>query len=182
MDTPQTAQDFNARVDAFIRKAQDAKKQDNLDLSADEDLTIAIMNLVSIEEHFFFTAAKTGKDEYLDLLKKVRETRKELLKKIITDYEGEMWCISKHLLAASMRIMEVGTKQLGIGKTAEAKDLFAKSYQMYALFWGLQTRIIGADDVRAIDAQAINRHDKKPAGFAEKLGELVRKAINCCIE
>ena len=182
METAQTSKDFSAKVDAFVRKARDAQKQDKMDLSADEDLSIAIMNLVSIEEHFFFTAAKTGKNEYLDLLKEVREMRKELLKKIITDYEGEVWCISKHLLAASMRLMEVGTKQLGRGKTVEAKDLFAKSYQMYALFWGIQTRIIGARDVRAIDAQAINQHDKKPAGFAGKLGELVRKAIDCCIE
>jgi len=32
-----------------------------MDLSSDQDLTIAIMNLVGIEEHFFFTAEKTGK-------------------------------------------------------------------------------------------------------------------------
>jgi hypothetical protein len=38
--------------------------------------------------------------------------RKELLAKIIKEYEGENWCISKHLLASSMRLMEVGTKML----------------------------------------------------------------------
>ena len=30
--------------------------------------------------------------------------RKLLLKEIIKDYEGENWCISKHLLAAAMRL------------------------------------------------------------------------------
>jgi len=53
-----------------------------MDLSSDQDLTLAIMNLVGIEEHFFFTAEKTGKKEYYDLLYEVREMRKELLKKL----------------------------------------------------------------------------------------------------
>jgi len=92
------------------------KKEDKLDLSSDQDLSIAIMNLLSIEEHLIFSGAKTNKTNYYDLVKDVREIRKELLKKIVKDYEGEVWCISKHLLAASMRLMEVGTKQLGIGK------------------------------------------------------------------
>ena len=74
------------------------------------------MNLVSIEEHFFFTGAKLGKTEYYDMIKDVCEMRKELLKKIIKEYEGEVWCISKHLLAASYRLMEVGTKQLGMDR------------------------------------------------------------------
>ena len=101
-------------IEEFIKKFDDMKKQDKMDLSSDQDLTIAIMNLVSIEEHFFFTGAKLGKTEYYDMIKDVREMRKELLKRIVKEYEGEVWCISKHLLAASYRLMEVGTKQLGI--------------------------------------------------------------------
>ena len=34
----------------FIQKIDDAKKVNPLDLSSDQDLTIAIMNLISIEE------------------------------------------------------------------------------------------------------------------------------------
>ena len=48
------------------------------------------MNLIGIEEHLFFTAEKTGKkDMYYSLLHEVREMRKELLKKIIKEYEGQ---------------------------------------------------------------------------------------------
>ncbi len=36
-------------VDKFVQKMNDSKKDNKLDLSADEDLSIAIMNLVSIE-------------------------------------------------------------------------------------------------------------------------------------
>jgi hypothetical protein len=158
------------------------KKQDKMDLSSDQDLTIAIMNLVSIEEHFFFTGAKTGKTEYYDLIKEVREMRKELLKKIIKEYEGEVWCISKHLLAASYRLMEVGTKQLGMDKKQEAYDLFDKAYSLYSLFWGLNMKLVNSADLKKIDEQAINKHDQEKKGFTGKLGELVKKAIDCYIE
>lgn len=169
-------------LNELIEKVDSMKKQDKMDLSSDEDLSIAIMNLVSIEEHFFFTAQKTGKDEYYDLLKEVREMRKQLLKKIIKEYEGEVWCISKHLLAASMRLMEVGTKQLGMGKNAEAKDLFDKAYNLYSLFWAVNMKIIKTDDIKKIDTSALNKHDQKKDGFMGKMRDLVQKVIDCCIE
>ena len=169
-------------LDEFIKKIDEMKKQDKMDLSSDQDLSIAIMNLVSIEEHFYFTGAKLGKTEYYDMIKDVREMRKHLLKKIIKEYEGEVWCISKHLLAASMRLMEVGTKQLGIGKKKEAYDLFDKAYNLYSLFWGLNMKLLNVGDVKKLDEQALNKSDKAKNGFMGKLGELVRKAIDCCIE
>ena len=175
-------------LEEFVEKIDQMKKQDKMDLSSDQDLSLAIMNLISIEEHFFFTAEKTGKDEYLDLLKEVREMRKSLLKKIIKEYEGEVWCISKHLLAASMRLMEVGTKQLGMDKKEEAKELFQKAYDLYGMFWALNMKLVGANDIKEfgeikkIDENALNKHDKKPVGFTGKLRELVKKAIDCCIE
>ncbi len=169
-------------LEEFVQKVDEVKKQDKMDLSSDQDLSIAIMNLVSIEEHFFFTGAKTGKKEYYDLLNEARSIRKELLKKLIKEYEGEVWCISKHLLAASMRLMEVGTKQLGIGKKEEAYDLFKKAYDLYSLFWGLNMKLIATEDIKKIDEDALNKHDQEKKGFIGKLGDLVRKVIDCCIE
>lgn len=169
-------------VNELIEKVDQMKKQDKMDLSSDQDLSIAIMNLVSIEEHFFFTAQKTGKSEYYDLLQEVRAMRGELLRKIIKEYEGEVWCISKHLLAASMRLMEVGTKQHKMDNKEEAQDLFNKSYNLYCLFWALNMKIVGTDDIKKIDEKALNKHDKEKKGFMGKLNELVKKAIDCCIE
>ncbi|MCK4609024.1 MAG: hypothetical protein KAT71_06055 [Gammaproteobacteria bacterium] len=170
------------KLQAFVEKVDQMKKQDKIDLSSDQDLSIAIMNLVSIEEHFIFTGAKTEKSGYYDLVNEVRELRKELLGKIVKDPEGEVWCISKHLLAASMRLMEVGTKQLGIGRKTEAYDFFQKAYDLYSLFWGLNLKIVGAGDLMKIDDAAINKHDKKKRGLMGKLGDMVKTAINCCIE
>ncbi|MFA6897586.1 MAG: hypothetical protein WCQ96_04865 [Patescibacteria group bacterium] len=195
-------------LDEFIKKVDDMKKQDKMDLSSDQDLSIAIMNLISIEEHFFFTGAKLGKPEYFDLIKEVREMRKSLLQRIVKEPEGEVWCISKHLLSASMRLMEVGTKQLGMGRKEEAVEMFDKAYSLYSLFWGINMNLIDLGDVKKIDDDALDKHDmeKKEAAasgdnnsgekevvaasrnVAEKKGvmgslkEMVRKAVDCCIE
>ncbi|HOS88286.1 MAG TPA: hypothetical protein PL093_02010 [Candidatus Pacearchaeota archaeon] len=169
-------------LNELVEKIDQMKKEDKLDLSSDQDLSIAIMNLLSIEEHLIFSGAKTNKTNYYDLVKDVREIRKELLKKIVKDYEGEVWCISKHLLAASMRLMEVGTKQLGIGKKEEAYDMFNKSYSLYSLFWALNMKIIDVGEVKKIDDMALDKNDKDKTGFLEKLKELVKKATDCCIE
>jgi hypothetical protein len=169
-------------LNEFIEKVDQMKKQDKMDLSSDQDLTIAIMNLISIEEHFIFSGAKTGKNKYYDLVKDVREMRKELLQKIITEYEGEVWCISKHLLAASMRLMEVGTKQLGMGKKEEAYELFDKAYSLYSLFWGINMDLVDIGDVKKIDDEAIDKKDEEKKGFMGKMKDLVKKAVDCCIE
>lgn len=170
------------KLNEFIQKVDTMKKTDKMDLSSDEDLSIAIMNLVSIEEHFFFTGAKTGKDKYFDLLNEVRAIRKTLLKKIIKEYEGEIWCISKHLLASSMRLMEVGTKAQDRGNKKEAQDLFKKSYELYSLFWGINFKLVKTKNLQKIDDQAINKHDQEKKGFLGKLGQIVKKAVDCCIE
>jgi len=187
-------------VEKLLGKVEKVTKEKKLDLSSDEDLSIGIMNLISIEEHLFFTAEKTGNQTYYDLLREVREMRKELLKKIIKEYEGEVWCISKHLLASSMRLMEVGTKQLGRGNKTEAKGLFEKSYTLYSLFWALNLKIIKPESVKgkvvseeelkkAVDeetgfpqmAQNVPEQPRKAGVFAG-ISNLVKNALDCCIE
>ncbi len=183
-------------IEDLLEKVDKVTKEKKLDLSSGEDLSIGVMNLIAIEEHLFFTSQKTGKKEYLDLLNEIRAMRTELLKEIITDYEGEVWCISKHLLAASMRVMEVGTKELKKAAGAEpaeaerqkqkAWDLFEKSYNLYSLFWGLNLGIVETDKVSRKD-KSVNFVDDKnnksePVSLFNKLGIIVQKAIDCCKE
>lgn len=171
-------------IKKFIEKVEKLKKEHKLDLSSDEDLSIAIMNLVSLEEHFFFTGAKTGKERYYDLLGKVREIRKELLKKIVKDVEpgSEKWCISKHLLAASMRLIEVGTKYHSQNKKKEAQDLFQKAYDLYSLFWGMNLGAIDIGQVKKIDDNQINKDDKNKDDLSKRLNKLVQDLLDCCEE
>lgn len=169
----------------LVSKVNKIKIGKDIDLSSGEDLSIGIMNLISIEEHLFFTSQKTKNHKYLDLLNEVRLMRTSLLKEIIKDYEGEVWCISKHLLAASMRVMEVGTKELKKGNKKKANDLFAKSYNLYSLFWALNLskhpRLVGKKND---DVNFINDKNGKTTGSSvfSKISDVVNKAIDCCRE
>ncbi len=190
MSKKTSQQKTQKEIQKLMNKVKKMEKGNKLDLSSDEDLSIAIMNLISIEEHLFFTWGKTKDNNYLELLDEIREMRKALLKRIIKDYEGEVWCISKHLLAASMRLMEVGTKTLTKGDKKDAADLFEKSYNLYSLFWGLNLGMVEAEDVKTDKQQEKIDYisdSKKPekkdsASFFDKLGTLVQKAIDCCKE
>src|SRR3989344_5536044 len=131
----------NKKFEELIKKIQKAKQSGSLDLSLEEDLSIAIMNLISLEEHFFFTASKTGKPEYFDLLNEARNIRKSLLARMIKNSEGEVWCISKHLLAGSMRLIEVGTKYLSEEKKKDAEEVFVQAYKLYSFFWAIRLKL-----------------------------------------
>ena len=170
------------KIKQFVEKIGKLKKEHKLDLSSDEDLSIAVMNLVSLEEHFFFTGAKTGKEKYYDLLSKVREIRKELLKKIVKDTEGEVWCISKHLLAASMRLIEVGTKELTKDNKKEAENLFSKAYDLYSLFWSINLQVIDIGQIKKINDNQINKDDTNKDDLTKRLNKLVRDLVDCCEE
>lgn len=158
--------------ETLVKRVEAMKKSGTVDLSTEEDLSIAIMNLVSLEEHFFFTASKTGKDEYFDLMGQVREVRKSLLGRMIDKHEGETWCISKHLLVTTMRLIEVGTKLRSDGKTKEAKETFEYAYQIYSLFWALRLKLIDTKQLK----------EKAGAEQSWTLKDIVDKLVDCCDE
>src|SRR3972149_1889229 len=117
--------------DQFLAKIAELKEKSGVDLSTGEDLSLAVMNLISLEEHFFFTGVKTHKDEYFDTVVEIREMRKSLLAELMPHHEGETWCISKHLLSTTMRLVEVGNKLQSEGQKDKAKSMFESSYKIY---------------------------------------------------
>jgi len=179
-------------IQKLIDRVKNLEKNEQMDLSSGEDLSVAIMNLISIEEHLFFTGSKTGKQEYFELLKQIREMRKTLLKRIIKNPDGEVWCISKHLLASSMRVMEVGTKYLGKGEDKEAQKLFKNAYELYNLFWGLNLDLVKFDDITPDESEEVKYIDdkeenpkeqlKETASIFDKLSKIIKKAVDCCKE
>lgn len=122
-----------------------------VDLTEREDMSIAVMNLISLEEHLAFSAMKTGKDIFLDVLDEVRKLRIDLLKKLLINTEGEVWCISKHLLATTMRLMELSNRNIKKDKK-RAAELTKNALDLYSLFWFLQK--IGEGNV-------VKEHSKK---------------------
>jgi hypothetical protein len=160
------------QFETLLEKVEKMKRSGSVDLSTEEDLSLAVMNLISLEEHFFFTGAKTKKPEYFDFLNEVRNMRKELLAKMMDKNEGETWCISKHLLSTTMRLIEVGTKLQSDKKLVEAKEMFEKAYKMYSMFWALRLKLVDASGFKKIAAS------DKPWSYED----IVEKLVDCCDE
>lgn len=155
----------------LVKKIADAKKG-GVDLSKDEDLAIGVMNLISLEEHFFFTGEKTGKPEHFETLREIRGLRIELLRKLIDKHEGETWCVSKHLLAATMRLFEVGTKLKAGGKEDEAKEMFTRAYKLWTIFWGLRLKLLSLPQIK----------EEATKERPWTLQDIVGKLVDCCDE
>jgi len=162
-------------VKKWLEKIEQVKKGD-VDLSRDEDLSIAIMNLISLEEHFFFTAMKTENQKYLEMLNSVRDLRKNLLKKIVTHPLGEEWCISKHLLAASMRLIEVGTKELSKKNQEEANNFFASAFELYSLFFAINLKMVETE--KLVHSEEFKKEEKAMSKFSA----IIKKIVDCCKE
>lgn len=157
------------KVKNFVHKIQEIKEKNSLDLGVWEDLSIGLMNLVSLEEHAFFSYVKTQDKKFLDILENVREIRKKLLGKIVKDDDGsEKWCMSKHFLASSMRMFEVGNRMLHEGKKDEAEKFYKDAAELYGMFWKINA----------------NRKNIETPNANEKKGifSSVKKLLECCKE
>jgi hypothetical protein len=157
-------------IDEFLIKIESLKEKAGVDLSTTEDLSLVVMNLISLEEHFFFTGVKLNKDEYFETSNEIRNLRKELLKELMPNHEGETWCISKHLLSSTIRLIEVGNKLSSENKKDEAKIMFERAYKVYSIVWALKLKLI--------DGQLI----KDTANKSSNLEDLVSKLADCCNE
>lgn len=162
-------------VQKWMRKIEEVRKGE-IDLSRDEDLSIALMNLISLEEHFYFTAMKTSNEKYLEMLNSVRSLRKSLLGKIVADPKGEEWCISKHLLGASMRLIEVGTKELSKDNSKEANMFFKPAFELYSLFFAINLKMVESKSM-GLDYDLPDKN-----GIMQKFSAIIKKIADCCRE
>jgi len=160
------------KFEELVKKIETMKKSGQVDLSTEEDLSIAVMNLISLEEHFFFTGVKTDKPEYFNLLDETRSVRKALLARLVDEHEGETWCISKHLLGTTMRLIEVGTKLHADGNLDKAKETFDYAHKIYSLFWALRLKLIDVSGLKKVAAE------DKPWN----LEQIMDKLVDCCDE
>jgi len=182
---------MDEEVEQWMKKLEEMKKG-SMDLSRDEDLSIGLMNLISLEEHLYFTAMKTNEKKYLHMLNSVRSTRTSLMKNIVEDPKGEEWCISKHLLAASMRFMEVGTKELGQGKQESANAFFNKAFDLYSLFFAINLKMLDNVDFETLSLSPIkggaplrggaSSLDNSQNPLMGKISSVIKDIVNCCKE
>lgn len=125
-----------------VAQADAAKKVNPLDLSSDQDLSIALMNMIAIEE--ICPSAPP------QLVQMVSDMRRELMGRIIdrpAPKDAIFWETATWLLSQSMRMMIDGWVCQGDGDNAGAYTAFDGAYEMYSMFWGLNMGLIDLEDI-----------------------------------
>ena len=139
-----------------------------------EDLSIAAMNLITLEEHLYFSGVRTDSPGYYDLVEVVRRTRRELMDEMLGETEGEVYCAVKHILSSSVRLFEVGEKFKAAGKEEKAQEYFEKAFEVYTLVWSL---ISGRLKIPGPENDSNSHGDPT---LKERLKTLSKKILNCC--
>ena len=117
-----------------VEKLDSRKKANPLDLSADQDLTIALMNLAAIEDGFSAPS---------DLINFVRDVRMDLMARIVHG-DDKIWDTSWRLLVLAAQLMDQGNKASG----AAVYQYFNRSYELYSMFLGINMGLISPQEVK----------------------------------
>ena len=136
------------RSDKLIKKvavADNAKKANKLDLSSDQDLTIGLMNLISIERYI----ENDAEHDFSQLKSMVNDLRVGLMGKIVkkSDKNFDVLC---DLLGRSAMLMNDGFVALENQNDARAYELFDAAFGAYSMFWGVCMGLADATDVENI--------------------------------
>ena len=106
----------------MVEDTDASKKVNPLDLSSDQDLTIALMNLVAIEE-----IAPNGQIGQM-----VGEMRERLMARMTQD--AEIMVRGYELLAQAVRAMDDAARAQQDGDNVTAYKLYDVSYEAYVLY------------------------------------------------
>ncbi len=155
-------------------------------LAKDSDYLNALMHLNLAEECINSRARKKSTKgdevEFFDLVKEVADGIRELEYGSITEYQNQVWEISSNLLFAFEKLQDLGVSQLRDGHRESAQEHFKKAYDLYKLFVDLNQKLSSVKSPLATETQKEKKQAKKSKGIVGKLGVLVQKVIDCCIE
>jgi len=117
----------------------DSGKNSDSDLGKFQELFAAVQHLTNIEDHLYQTAMETGKEEYLVMHQSIRKLRAKYLKMLMTNTEGNLWCIGKHLCAVTYRLKECASKWQDAKDINTSKIMLEDSKELTALFYYLNS-------------------------------------------
>lgn len=127
---------MNKCVTSLVEKADDKKKVNPLDLSSDQDLTVALMNLIALQD-------KTS-GELHDFVSRLSE---DLLERVVKN--NDVLDVSRKLLGQSVRSVDMGNQELG-KNSEKAYDFYNHAYELYSLFWGVNMGLIDVSDIKNV--------------------------------
>lgn len=114
------------------------------DVSINTDAAMATAHLIALEEHLAASVAVLDDENLISEICRIRCQRKTMLEAIVGSHPpGELWCASKHVLGAWMRMKEVGDKLVSM-EDAQSQEAAAAMYRMAASMEGVMRTIVSS--------------------------------------
>ena len=113
---------MNKNLKKQVRVVDEQRKVNPLDLSSDQDLTIALMNLVAIED--------VVPDSQIGEM--VHDIRKKLMARMITDENTQAQ--AREYLSQAVRKTSEANRVQETGDSKAAYELYEAAYEAYVLY------------------------------------------------
>lgn len=155
-------------------------------LNVDSDYINALMhlNLAENAANVWQNSKKTkvNATEFTLLIKEIASEIRRLEYDAISEYNDKIWQTSSHLLSAFEMLQDLGVAQLREGQRSSAHEHFAKAHELYDLFCKLNNKLDTVKSKVISGTKTTQKQAKKSKRIIGKLGALVQKVIDCCIE
>jgi len=108
-------------------------KEDGKDVGHIQDWMFAVQHLISAEHHLIESYAITNQKIFLEANEKIRKKRSKLMFEVVPKKEGQIYCITKHLLGASQGLKELANRLVEEGNLELSKEYFKDSQEFEAI-------------------------------------------------
>jgi len=98
-----------------------------LDVPIEVDWILGIAHLTQCAEHLNFSSVELKDKNLLEIANLIDKIRIKHLKRLVGNLGGQLYCNTKHKLAALIRLMETGDKLRREGKFEEAMEYYKDS-------------------------------------------------------
>ena len=109
-------------------------KNDGKDVTEFDDIILYLQNAIACENHCYESYVSTKDKKYLDIAKRIRVKRSELMYKIIPKSKAEIYCICKHLLAMAIALKEISSRYVEDNEQDLAKEFLEEASTYEQLF------------------------------------------------
>jgi len=112
-----------------------------VDLTIEEEIIAMVQELIQIENHSERSFQGSRNEKWLKVKNRARQLRTKWMEKIFVDEDKtQKWCAEKHILDASKRLTEVGTKYLSAKDEETCKEALMDSAEVLGMYYFLNDK------------------------------------------
>lgn len=104
------------------------------DVGLVEDTIFTLKNLLATEDHSALSYGMSKDDKWIEILEIIRRIRTKWLAIITKKEKSQLYCFSKHILAASEGLIEISNRFIQTKQFNEGREALNDATELISLF------------------------------------------------